>query len=115
MKQPGLVYEGKFVNDMYEGHGRLVIKDKIDYIGQFISGQFHGEGKLIFQNGKSYNGSFEYGKKQGQGVLKIPVKDTTSASEKVVYETYSGGFKDDLYHGFGKYIYADGSTYEGNW
>ena len=115
MTQPGLKYEGKFVNDKYEGYGKLVIKDKINYLGQFKAGQFHGDGKLEFANGKQYNGNFSYGKKDGQGVLKIPVKDVMSLSDKPVYETYTGGFKDDLYHGFGKYMYADGSTYEGNW
>ena len=30
-------------------------------------------------------------------------------------EVYTGNFKDDVYHGFGRYNYFDGSYYEGNW
>ncbi len=70
----------------------------------------------MFDNGKIYVGEFQGGKKNGQGVLKIPVKDENSvAFDKFVLEVYTGNFKDDVYHGFGRYNYFDGSYYEGNW
>lgn len=34
---------------------------------------------------------------------------------KLVAETYEGEFKDDLFDGFGIYIWQDGRNYEGSW
>ena len=48
--------------------------------------------------------------------MKIPIKDESSvAFDKFVLEVYTGNFKDDLYHGLGRYNYFDGSYYDGNW
>ena len=52
----------------------------------------------------------------GEGELKIPVKNEDyEVYEKFDLELYVGRFRNDKYSGFGKFIYADGSYYEGNW
>ena len=34
--------------------------------------------------------------------------------DKYFYETYTGEFKGDMFHGEGKYCFADGAVYEGH-
>ena len=63
------------------------------YIGHFKHGHAQGRGVFIFNNGSYYSGEFNNNKAEtleGEGFYE---------SEDV---TYTGGFKNNTFHGFGK-------------
>ena len=65
-----------------------------------------GQGKdLVDQNGNIYSGDILW-IKNGNGKCKYNTKDG--------YEIYEGQFREDLCHGKGKYIFANGEIYEGD-
>ena len=75
-----------------------------------------------------YDGDWKHGQKHGKGELKymllyffitinrivIP-KEYLDVKYKSYYELYQGELKNDKFYGQGKYQYADGSVYEGEW
>ena len=88
-----ILYEGDYVNDDYEGYGRLNLKDAGYYIGQFKSGKRNGKGKFYYLKGGSYEGDYVNGQEEGFGI----------------YYTGNGGyyigqFKDGLFEGKGTLV-----------
>ena len=121
------IYEGDFLNNIYEGNGKLIIYEKnIIYNGQFKNGLFHGKGKLLISNFIEYQGSFVHNCIEGYGNIKI--KDwgryignlhkscrhgkgvQMDEFGKIIYD---GEFKNDLFDGNGKLIYDEEDYYEG--
>eukprot|EP00957_Ditylum_brightwellii_P211614 15366379-Ditylum_brightwellii.AAC.2 len=68
-----------------------------------FSGKFHGKGTL-FMDGSIYDGQFAEGRRHGVGTL-----------TKANGSTYNGGWKDDLYDGFGTYKNPTGYMYRGHY
>ena len=67
-KDGNIIYEGDFVNDYYEGKGKLVYEEGVYYIGQFLKGERHGKGILYYKNGNiKYEGDFVHNKKEAMG------------------------------------------------
>jgi hypothetical protein len=60
------VYEGDFVNGVFEGNGRYNF-DGGFYEGRWKSGRYHDDGFLLFADGSSYKGEFVDGVAHGQG------------------------------------------------
>lgn len=107
------VYEGDFLNNKYDGLGKLVKKEDneygeaFSYEGSFSSGKFHGFGTLYDKNHKMiYNGEWSSGKRFGTG---------TAYNENGSI-LYRGSWSSDNYDGFGTLFNTDGSVkYSGNW
>ena len=58
-KNGDIKYDGDFVNDKYEGHGKYIYEDGKYYIGQWLNGHKHGKGKVYYKNGDiKYDGDF---------------------------------------------------------
>merc|ERR1712232_244246 len=57
--------------------------------------------------GGVYDGQFEYGKLSGQGKM---VWNTGQGMQ-----TYEGSYSEDLKHGPGTMVWADGRVYDGQW
>ena len=64
----------------------------------------HGFGQCRFANGDTYVGEYHKGQRSGD---KCKYKFSNS-------DLYVGGWKEDQFHGFGRYFYADGTVLEGN-
>ena len=86
-----LVYEGYFVDDQYDGKGKLINEDgsiyegefsknkkngegtlydkKSKYKGHFKDDKFDGKGELIYEDGGKYVGEFSQNLRHGQGIL----------------------------------------------
>jgi hypothetical protein len=99
-------YKGSFVNNLFDGQGRLHKFGKFEYIGQFKAGQFEGIGSLeSFELKTKFEGEFKNGKKHGQGVL---IKLSGS-------EEFRGTFVQGQFTGKGVHIRkSSGLQYEGN-
>ena len=58
-KNGQIIYEGDWVNDDYEGHGKYINKNGDYYEGQFKNGLKNGKGKIFLSNGLIiYSGNF---------------------------------------------------------
>lgn len=97
----GVIYEGEWKYDNFEGQGKLISEDGSIYIGTFLNGKKHGVGKNEKGN-TIYEGEFKDNLKDGKG--------------KEIYPNgniYEGFFSQGKKCGDGRYLLADGSFYEG--
>jgi len=101
------IYEGMWVNGLEEGKGTLDLVNKDRYVGEFKGGFIEGLGVYTTSNGEIYDGHFIKGKKEGEGSIQY------STQMKEEYITYKGSWKGDLPHGKGRFVYNNGSVYEG--
>lgn len=59
------LYEGMFVDGLWNGFGRLLYEDGHFYIGEFKNGYYHGYGKLYLNNGEVMEGGWKMSQFQG--------------------------------------------------
>lgn len=104
MLPDGGIYDGHFIDGMFQGFGKFTYSDGSVYEGHYEECQPHGEGTLKFANGASYTGSFLNGKRHGTG--------TYAYANGNVYE---GAFRNGMRHGSGAMRYADGSVDVGDY
>ena len=71
----------------------------VKYVGEWAHDKCEGQGSLSSELG-SYEGTWAKGRREGEGTLK----------GGDMYYRYTGGFRNDLRHGEGKYILDDKST-----
>ena len=86
----GLVYEGKLVDSMMQGKGKLSLNGDI-YEGHFQDSLYHGEGHLSFANLDYYKGNYKKHMRFGYGEYHWLNGDY-----------YKGNWKADRYHGHGE-------------
>jgi hypothetical protein len=102
---------------------------------QWDLGFRHGQGSLkLGQTGQSYSGDFQYDRRTGYGTFVENDRFTTYGGSVVptmsrgacgcacecacacgVLYLPEGDFFEELRHGFGRQLLADGSVYEGYW
>ena len=64
------IYEGDFVDNIFEGEGKFIFDDGKYYIGEFHNGNRHGNGMLFSNNNEViYQGTYVDDKYDGQGTL----------------------------------------------
>ena len=54
------IYEGMFVDGLWNGYGRLIYEDGHYYIGEFRDGYYHGSGKLYMNGGLLKEGQWKF-------------------------------------------------------
>jgi hypothetical protein len=124
-----LEYYGSFLNDQYDGEGRLWnTTDGYHFSGLFKCGLKHGPGSLIFDKAR-YSGIWREDKLDG--LMQCAYPDGTyftgrlheegisrlhgvlySANQTVLYE---GGWCNGMKHGMGTCKLEDGNIYKGQW
>ena len=57
-----IIYEGQFVDDVYNGYGRFIYSNGNYYIGNWLDGKRSGYGKLVDKSGRVYEGMWQYSK-----------------------------------------------------
>ena len=128
-KNGNIIYDGYFVNNYYEGDGKLVYESGVIYIGQFLKGERHGKGILYYKNGNiKYEGDFVHDKKEGNGkfiwengeyYIGQWKNDLPYVKGTIYYKSgnikYDGDFIKAKYEGNGKYIWEDGEYYFGQY
>lgn len=132
-----VVYEGEMLKSQREGKGVCLYSNQMLYEGQWKRNKEHGKGTLMTADRKRiiYQGEWERGRMHGRGIYyysagvvmnskqqvvlsdesKNKKKGGTPTAAEGVQSCYEGDFKENLRHGYGKYILPDGSCYEGNW
>ena len=141
-------YVGNFVDGQACGRGTLTYANGNKYVGNFKDSEPHGKGKFTFANGGSYQGDFENGKFEGEGTCTYSNGDKYighyhngychghGVEHKAngdyiegIYEqgnlirgkykwaaggTYEGEFKNGVINGKGVKVFSDGTKYEGD-
>lgn len=101
----GLIYEGRFTDNMASGVCKITYPDKNTYLGDVKYDLKHGWGVYKFPNGSYYKGDFKGETRTGSG-------EYYNATKKI---KYVGDYFLDFKHGNGRITYADGAFYEGGW
>jgi hypothetical protein len=99
-----IIYEGDFVDEEWNGKGKLIYDDGGVYEGDFVDGLRNGRGILTQADGGVYEGDFINGAIIGKG--------------KYTYPDGGGVYEGDFVHaeltGKGKRTYSDGCIFEGD-
>ena len=120
-------YEGNFVNDVFDGYGEIIVKDKAYYHGEFKNGVMHGKGKVIDKdNNVIYDGHFVDGEKEGESEMSVEgdsiyigqMRKGKKNGHGILYnknheEIYNGEFVNDKKEGKGRYYIDKDLYYEG--
>ena len=85
--------------------------------------QANGEGTETWADGAVYQGHFKDGKKEGlgkfYGQIRRNMKGTSTTTTKKARDAmcgvmvYEGGWRNNRMHGFERFVWPDGKTYEG--
>lgn len=100
----GAKYEGQWLNDAWDGLGKLRLPAGNIYEGMFVSGKMCGRGVCTYDSGtfQSYNGQWQKNEWHGDGKLTYTNGDV-----------YEGDFKEDARHGTGIFKFINGDVFEG--
>ncbi len=97
-------YNGSFSKGLYNGKGRLELKDGSVYEGQLKNNKMHGYGKIFLTDGSIYQGNFKNNLRNGTGISRNP----DGSQQRVVYQNgkFKGVYTED-------YIFYWKNTVEG--
>lgn len=62
-------YTGTFMNNLFDGKGKLTFSDGRVYEGDFRAGKREGQGTMLFPNGNKYIGAWANDLQHGVGVF----------------------------------------------
>ncbi len=129
-------YIGAYQNNLMNGIGTYFYKNGARYEGEFFNDNFHGEGAYyyskesalksfvgIYKNGIPYKGIFTYsngkplhkGSYDNEGSLHGEGADYFYKEDGSLNGILKGNFKNGDCHGFCSELYADGSSFKGEY
>ena len=123
----GDVYEGNWKAHAKHGSGKLTFANGDIYVGNMSDDMKSGQGKYTFASGAVYAGGWKANVGHGYATFTSAdgrvnfegdfVNDNPHGYGKLTWSNglYEGHFKDGLWHGKGKMIFADGGSYAGGW
>lgn len=130
--QDGIVYTGEMEDGKLKGMGKLTLNGKLRFVGEFHDNTPEGGGILFGEDGSFLVGAWHDGELSGYGIRVD--KDSPKRQywqdgnlvgeapkiEKPKYIAYSNGYYlgeviDGKPSGNGKYVWNNGSTFEGTW
>ena len=92
----GETYEGQWVDNKYEGQGRVRYNKDSSYVGEWKANLQDGQGKQTWASGSTYEGEWKAGQQHGHGVY-------TLAGTTTGYNVYEGQWAMGRKQGRGKY------------
>ncbi|KAM5213697.1 radial spoke head 10 homolog B isoform 4-T7 [Hipposideros larvatus] len=108
-------YEGDWVHNIKEGWGIRCYKSGNIYEGQWANNVRHGEGRMRWlTTNEEYTGQWGKGIQNGFGTHTWFLKRIPN-SQYPLRNEYIGDFVNGYRHGNGKFYYASGAIYEGEW
>jgi len=94
-------YEGEWKDGVKSGNGIMIYPDGSKYTGEWANGRRHGQGVYRYCNGDIFSGTWADGGKNGNGVY-VYANDVQLV----------GSWSSDTFSS-GKWIFKDGTVYEG--
>ncbi|XP_048350155.1 radial spoke head 10 homolog B-like [Sphaerodactylus townsendi] len=108
-------YEGQFVNNVKSGWGLRCYKSGNVYKGDWERDMRHGHGTMSWlTTDQEYTGQWVNGLQHGQGIHTWYLK-RISGSQYPLRNQYVGDIVNGNRHGHGKFIFASGAVYDGEW
>ncbi|XP_073399170.1 radial spoke head 10 homolog B isoform X1 [Dendrobates tinctorius] len=108
-------YEGDWKRNRKEGWGVQRFPSGNIYEGQWKNDKFHGEGRMRWlSSNEEYVGQWEHGVQNGPGTHTWFLK-RVAGSQYSLRNEYIGNFVSGARHGQGRYYYANGAMYDGQW
>ncbi|XP_032951991.1 radial spoke head 10 homolog B isoform X4 [Rhinolophus ferrumequinum] len=108
-------YEGDWVQNIKKGWGVRCYTSGNIYEGQWENNMRHGEGRMRWlTTNEEYTGQWEKGIQNGFGTHTWFLKRIPN-SQYPLRNEYIGDFVNGYRHGHGKFYYASGAVYEGEW
>jgi hypothetical protein len=129
-------YEGQWKNGLKHGFGKLAVKEGSTYEGEWKDGIKEGFGKMRWHSNNYYEGEFRNNKINGSGYMiwfdsfekyvgqwadclqngkGIQIWYESKGEFKYLRNRYIGEFKNGFRHGYGVFLYSNGSKFEGMW
>ena len=124
----GSKFQGSFKLGLKHGAGTFTFHTDEQFIGTFVDDKRQGKGLMTWKNGDSFEGIWVDDQQKGQGIIKV--KSTSCVYEgeclncqkhgfgKMKYDngdSYIGFFKQNVKHGYGKFIQHQGQYVTGEW
>lgn len=130
--QDGMVYTGEMEDGILKGMGKLTVNGKLTFVGEFRDNNIEGGGILFGEDGVLVVGAWHGGKLSGFGMeidngsfkrrywQEGKLVGEAPKIEKPKYIAYSNGYYlgevvNGKPSGNGKYVWTNGSTFEGTW
>lgn len=119
------IQSGCIFGNCENGEGTYAYPDGSKYVGFFLRGKPNSRGTFYYPNGDRYVGSFKNGLPDGEGRLYDSNGEITEGtwregdlmaapvSPLTGRQNQSGCMNGNCQNGFGKYIFKDGTVYEG--
>jgi hypothetical protein len=107
-----VIYTGEMAEGKREGRGLCLYNNGTLYQGFWKGGKEHGYGTIVTADRRKiiFEGNFERGKIQGYGTYYY-----SSSGQQANGPRYIGEFRENQRNGMGRYIWSDGSEFNGNW
>ena len=122
----GETYEGEWLDNMYEGQGKVRYTNGNTYAGGWKANLQDGQGKQVWISGSTYEGEWKEGYQHGHGVYTLAGTTTgfnvydgqwergrkegrgklTISKKNAILEEYDGEWKADRRHGKGMCSYG---------
>jgi hypothetical protein len=110
----GSLFTGKFTDNLRQGSGKMDYPsdDRLftSHEGLYSKDTKNGKGTLLYKNGNHFSGNFNNNLPNGYGTLTF-----TGADWENPFGCYEGGFYCGYFSGSGKMVFKNGDTYEGGW
>ena len=117
--ESGSQYDGSWKNDAKDGTGLMVYASGSSYEGEWRDDKRHGFGVMMWvPRAEEYRGTWVNGVPDGRGEytwwVTQPRLKVRSAQVQCC-NRYLGEYRGGLQHGYGRFFYASGAYYEGQW
>lgn len=107
-----VIYTGEMAEGKREGRGLCLYNNGTLYQGFWKGGKEHGFGTIMTADRRKviFEGNFERGKMTGFGTYYYSSSNPSKPGAR-----YIGEFRENQRSGVGRYIWPDGSEFNGNW
>jgi hypothetical protein len=111
----GNIFEGEWKNGKLEGIGTMSLPNGVKYFGEFKEQNMHGHGVVYLANGSVAQSGVYENNKLSTSLGESAVLEILKKKQSESASTSSKGCTGDCQNGKGKFVDADGNSFDGQW